>query len=197
MIKAGLTGGIGSGKSTIAKAFATLGAMTYDCDKAARILTDGDPYIASSLKAHFGDGIYADGHLRRKELAKRIFADKEALRLVNSIIHPRVTQDFLSWADKMEAKGEPFVICEAAILFESGMNKVMDKIIVVSLPEEIRIERAMARDHASREQVEARIKNQDTHTAEQCADYLLTPDDKHFIMPQIIQIYKELSNSHQ
>lgn len=197
MIKAGLTGGIGSGKSTIAKAFATLGVMTYDCDKAARILTDGDPYIVSSLKARFGDDIYAAGHLRRKELAKIIFADKEALRLVNSIIHPQVAQDFLSWADKMETKGEQFVLCEAAILFESGMNKVMDKIIVVSLPEGTRIERAMARDHASREQVEARVKNQDTHTAEQCADYLLSPDDKHFIMPQIIQIYKELNNSRQ
>lgn len=197
MIKAGLTGGIGSGKSTIAKAFATLGAKTYDCDTAARALTDSDPYIVSNLKALFGENIYRDGHLRRKELANIIFADKDALLRVNSIIHPRVKRDFLSWAESMEIRGEKFVLCEAAILFESGMNKVMDKIIVASLPIEIRIERAMARDCASRELVEARVKNQCTSAAEQSADYIIVPDDRHFIMPQIFQIYKELSNGHK
>lgn len=188
MLKVGLTGGIGSGKTTIAQTFATIGVKIYDCDQAAHRLTDSDPIIINGLKSMFGTDIYQDGLLNRKALASIIFNDKDALSKVNALIHPRVTYDFNHWCDNRKSEGAKYVICETAILFECGMDKLMDKTILANLPTEMRIERAMARDSANREQIAARIRNQSNSNFEQKADFVIVPDDKHFILPQILEI---------
>ena len=193
MLKVGLTGGIGSGKTTIAQTFATIGVKIYDCDQAAHRLTDSDPIIINGLKSMFGADIYKDGLLNRKTLASIIFNDKDALSKVNALIHPSVTNDFNHWCDNRKSEGAQYVICETAILFECGMDKLMDKTILASLPTEMRIERAMARDSANREQIAARIRNQANNNFEQRADFVIVPDDKHFILPQILEINNQLN----
>lgn len=188
MLKVGLTGGIGSGKTTIAQTFATIGVKIYNCDQAAHRLTDSDPIIINGLKSMFGTDIYQGGRLNRKALASIIFNDKDALSKVNALVHPRVTYDFNLWCDNRKSEGAKYVICETAILFECGMDKLMDKTILANLPTEMRIERAMARDSANREQIAARIRNQSNSNFEQKADFVIVPDDKHFILPQILEI---------
>ena len=195
MLRVGLTGGIGAGMTTIGKAFAALGVKVYNCDAEAHRLTDSDPAIVGGLTALFGQDTYVDGRLDRKRLASIIFGDREAMAAVNAIVHPAVRSHFAAWADRQEASGERWVLCETAILFESGMDKLMDKVIVASLPVETRIERATARDAASREQMAARIRAQaDTDVAAGRADFVVSPDDRHFILPQIIEIDKLLKN---
>ena len=198
MLIVGLTGGIGSGKTTIGKAFATLGVSVYNCDAEAHRLTDTDPDIVSGLTSLFGADIYAGGRLDRKRLASIIFADSEALAAVNAIIHPVVRRDFAQWCRRHEAQGEQWVLCETAILFESGMDRLMDKIIVASLPVEPRIERAMIRDAANREQIAARIRAQvSNEDIERRADFVISSDDRHFVLPQIIEIDKQLKYKQQ
>lgn len=194
MIKVGLTGGIGSGKTTIAKAFAAVGVPVYNCDDAAHRLTDSDERVVSALKGRFGDHIYlADGRLDRKALAGIIFQDPLALSFVNGLVHPVVAEDFGAWARHMADGGAPWVLCEAAVMVESGMDKLMDRLIVVYLPRELRITRAMARDHAPRELIEKRMSNQaDPDSVLALADYIISPDDKHLVLPQIIDIDNEL-----
>ncbi len=195
MLKVGLTGGIGSGKTTVALAFSSIGVPVYNCDLAARRLMESDDRIVSGLKQQFGDNIYgSDGLLDRKALAGIIFKDAKALAFVNGLVHPIVASDFLLWADNLAEVGVPWVLCEAAIMVESGMDKLMDKLIVVSLPREMRIERAMLRDNASREQIERRINNQSADDAlVERADFVLSPDDEHLIFPQILDIDNLLS----
>lgn len=194
MIKVGLTGGIGSGKSTVAQAFALIGVSVYNCDVAARRLMESDGRIVSALKSRFGGGVYApDGDLDRKRLASIIFNDKDELAFVNGVVHPVVADDFLRWADVRAAAGEPWVLCESAILHESGLAGLVDKVIVVHIPIDIRIQRAMERDNATREKVVERIANQaPDDDILKTADYLLSPDDKHLIMPQILDIDNQL-----
>lgn len=194
MIKVGLTGGIGSGKTTVAQAFATIGVPVYNCDRAARDLMESDTRIVSALTGRYGDDIYsAGGALDRKALASIIFNDKAELAFVNSTVHPVVADNFLHWADALALKGEPWCACESAILAESGLARIMDKVIVVHLPLEVRIERTMARDNATREKVMERIANQaNDDVALKTADFILSPDDRHLIMPQILDIDAQL-----
>ena len=195
MLKVGLTGGIGSGKTTVAQAFSSICVPVYNCDLAARRLMESNERIVSGLKRQFGDDIYgSDGLLDRKALAGIIFRDAQALAFVNGLVHPIVASDFLLWADNLAEAGKSWVLCEAAIMVESGMDKLMDKIIVVSLPREMRVERAMLRDNASREQIERRINNQsaDDKLIDR-ADFIISPDDKHLIFPQILDIDRQLS----
>lgn len=193
MLKVGLTGGIGSGKTTIARAFGTLGVEVYNCDKEAHRLTNTDEAIVGGLHEMFGPEIYADGKLRRGVLASRIFADKEALAKVNALIHPRVADDFRQWCERVRDSGAAWCLCETAILHESGMDKMMDRIIVARLPRETQIERAMVRDGASRAQIEARMENQKGSSAMgDGADYIIVPDDRHSVLLQIIEIDKQL-----
>lgn len=154
----GLTGGIGSGKTTVAKMFQDLGVPVYIADEEAKKLNDTSKTIIKGLKKLLGGTIYsADGKLNRKKMASMIFNDAELLAKVNNLIHPEVAKHFEKWTALQTV---PYVLKEAAILFESGSNKNCDKVILVTAPEEIRIKRVMNRDKVSREEVLSRMKNQ-------------------------------------
>lgn len=157
MIKVGICGGIGSGKSTICDMFAARGIAVYSADVRAKELMQGCE-LAQSLVAAFGDECYlSDGSLNRAWLAARVFGDEEQLALLNSIVHPAVRSDFERWAS--EQSGD-YVIFEAAILFEAGFASAVDITVAVVAPRELRLERAMKRDGATRKQIEARMAAQ-------------------------------------
>lgn len=154
----GLTGGIGSGKTTVAKMFQDLGVPVYIADEEAKKLNDTSKTIIKGLKKLLGGTIYsADGKLNRKKMASMIFNDAELLAKVNNLIHPEVAKHFEKWTALQTV---PYVLKEAAILFESGSHKNCDKVILVTAPEEIRIKRVMNRDKVSRGEVLSRMKNQ-------------------------------------
>ena len=157
MIKVAICGGIGSGKSTVCRMFAERGVALYDSDSRAKALMNESEELRRALVAEFGEECYADGALNRPYLASRVFGSAEQLEKLNSIVHPAVKEDFLHWAEEQEGD---FCILESAILFESGFDAVVDKTVAVLAPLPLRIERAMARDGASREQIEARVKAQ-------------------------------------
>jgi len=153
----GLTGGIGSGKTTIANYFATMGVPVYIADDAAKKVMQAEKII-KLIKTTFGDSIFENDVLNRAKLAEIVFNNAEKLAQLNVIVHPAVKSDFESWLQ--ENKNHDYVIYEAAILFESGRYKECDVIITVTAPEEIRIERVVKRDNTTREQVLSRIKMQ-------------------------------------
>ena len=157
MIKVAICGGIGSGKSTVCRMFAERGVALYDSDSRAKALMNESDELRKALVAEFGEECYADGALNRSYLASRVFGSEEQLARLNSIVHPAVKADFLRWAEEQEGD---FCILESAILFESGFDAVVDKTVAVLAPLPLRIERAMQRDGASREQIEARVKAQ-------------------------------------
>ena len=157
MIKVAICGGIGSGKSTVCRMFAERGVALYDSDSRAKALMNESDELRKALVAEFGEECYADGTLNRSYLASRVFGSAEQLEKLNSIVHPAVKADFLRWAEEQEGD---YCILESAILFESGFDAVVDKTVAVLAPLPLRIERAMARDGASREQIEARVKAQ-------------------------------------
>lgn len=158
MLKIGLTGGIGSGKTTIAKAFHDSGYPVYIADTEASRLMNYAPEIRKALTALFGEGIYRpDRTLDKQQLASLIFHDTALLRQVNGIVHPAVMQDFLEWCGKQQAS---LVFFESAILFEAGLNSCFDTVICVTADLPTRIERVMKRDGVSAEKVNERIRNQ-------------------------------------
>lgn len=157
MIKVAICGGIGSGKSTVCQMFAERGVALYDSDSRAKALMNESEELRKALVAEFGEECYADGALNRSYLASRVFGSEEQLAKLNSIVHPAVKADFLRWAEEQEGD---YCILESAILFESGFDAVVDKTVAVLAPLPLRIERAMARDGTSREQIEARVKAQ-------------------------------------
>ncbi len=157
MKKIAICGGIGSGKSTVCQMFAERGVAIYDSDSRAKSLMNESEALREALMAEFGAECYEGGELNRPYLAQRVFASAEQLEKLNAIVHPAVKDDFLRWAD--EQSGD-YVILESAILYESGFDALVDKVVAVLAPLPLRVERAMNRDGASREQIELRIKAQ-------------------------------------
>lgn len=157
MRKIAICGGIGSGKSTVCGMFAERGVAIYDSDSRAKALMNESAELRAALIAEFGEGCYKGGELNRLYLAEKVFGSEEQLAKLNSIVHPAVKADFLAWAEEQEGD---FCILETAILFESGFDAVVDCSVAVLAPMPLRIERAMQRDGATREQIEARIKAQ-------------------------------------
>ncbi len=156
MIQIGVTGGIGSGKSVVCRIFAALGIPVYDSDARARALMNGR--LAPKIKELFGEDFYVGGVLDRKRVASKVFIDKELLEKLNAIVHPAVERDFEFWSRNQI--NVPYVIMESAILLESGFDKKMDKVVTVSAPEELCIDRVVARDETTPEKVRLRMANQ-------------------------------------
>ncbi|MCQ2203866.1 MAG: dephospho-CoA kinase [Bacteroidales bacterium] len=194
MIKLGITGGIGSGKSTITQMFRVIGVPVYVSDERSKYLSQTNSEIIAGLKQILGDDIYDEmGRLDRKRMASVIFADKEKLQKVNALIHPIVNRDFIEWTEEQKSKGVPYVVNEAAIMIESGSHKLMDKLLVVTAPVEQRVERVMKRDGVGEQQVKSRINNQMSDKEKvEIADYVIVTDDHHFIMPEILALDEEL-----
>lgn len=157
MYKVGLTGGIGSGKSTVAKLLAMRGVAVYVADERAKSLMEESEAVRSAIIAIFGEEAYAAGALNRAWLAEQVFVSKELLARLNAVVHPAVMEDFDRWA---EAQTSEYVVIESAILFEAGLDGRVDATIAVMSPEALRLQRAMKRDGASREAIEARMRNQ-------------------------------------
>lgn len=162
MIKVGLTGGIGSGKSTVSKILISKGFSVYNSDNRAKWLMNNNDNLKSNIISIFGDKAYLKGSLNRKYLSAKVFNDSLKLKALNNLVHPLVAIDFKNWL--LHQKSKDFVFKEAAILIESGAYKEMDKIIVVSCPKNIRLERVLKRDGNSPELVKKRMQNQISET---------------------------------
>lgn len=154
----GITGGIASGKSTLSNLLKAHGFPVYDSDLEARRLQNEHPEIISQTKALFGDDIYVDGQLNRPAVATLVFQNPELLKKLTDIVHPVVKAEFLQWTRQF--KPNKLIFIESAILFEANFDKLVDKVILLTVSEEIRIQRVMERDGSTRKQVLARIKNQ-------------------------------------
>lgn len=191
MIKLGITGGIGSGKSTVSTLLTLLGIPVYIADKESKRLTETSVVIKEQLIALFGEDLYQDGILNKALLASYIFSDKEKLEKVNKIIHPVVGNDFNEWVELN--KTFEIVAQEAAILFESGFDKLVDKVVVVYTPLEMRISRTMQRDGVSREKVLERIENQMSDEKKvELSDFVIVNDGTISLIEQVLEIINKL-----
>ena len=171
MMKVGITGGIGSGKSTVCRLFAQKGIAVYDSDAAAKRLMQEDGALRRQLAGRFGEGTFRDGVLDRAYLAGIVFADPQALADLNALVHPVVMRDFDAWAARQEGS---YVILESAILFEAGLEGCVDKTVAVLAPRELRIERTCRRDGCGADQVVRRIAAQlDDDALSARADYVV------------------------
>ena len=190
MLRIGLTGGIGSGKSTIAKIFEVLGIPCYYADEAAKKLMNQDPELRNQLIHHFGDQAYQGAELNRAYIASEVFNNKEKLELLNSLVHPATIRDADQW---MKRQHTPYAIKEAALIFETGSERWLDKVIGVYSPEELRISRTMTRDQVSLEEVIDRMKNQmDEEKKMKLCDFVIHNDEQHPLIPQVLQLHQRL-----
>jgi len=190
MFKVGVTGGIGSGKSIICNVFHHLGIPVYQADLEARRLMGETESIRTGLLRYFGGAIFQDGQLNRKYLAERIFSDPDARTFVNSLVHPAVRADFASWVQNRRGTA-PYVIEEAALLFETGTWKELDYNILVDAAVETRIERIIRRDGLDRSDVLARMASQlDPGKGREYADIIIQNDVNDFIIPQVLKVDK-------
>lgn len=189
-LKVGVTGGIGSGKTTVCRVFRILGIPVFSADDEARVIMDSDEDIRRQVNQLAGSDMYKDGILDRVEMARLIFHNREMLLSINKIIHPVITGHFMNWEKKQDA---PYVIFEAAILFETGTSKLLDKVITVIAPVEDRIERVVKRNSLTREQVIERINNQsDDQMKVSLSDYVISNRENDMVIPAILRIHEEL-----
>ncbi len=189
-IMIGLTGGIGSGKSTVAAMFATLGIPVFNADEQAKLIMQNSPIIKEKLIAQFGAAIYEGGQLQKEQLATIVFNDPYQLQLLNAIVHPVTIQAAKDWALQQQA---PYVIKEAALIFESGAAEGLFKVIGVTAPLTIRKHRVMQRDGITKDQVEARMRNQISDTIKmRLCDYVIHNDNQEMVIPQVLAIDKAI-----
>ncbi len=193
MIKLGVTGGIGSGKSVVCDVLRLHDIPVYDADLEAKNLNDTSPVIRKKLTESFGQDLYRNNRLDREKLAHLIFNNEENLRTANSIIHPELAKHFMEWAE--QRKHHPVVALDAAVLFEAGFQSVLDKTIIVLAPLEVRIERAVKRGNLTKEQITARANSQmsDKEKAE-LADFIIQNDGQHSLLEQVDKILQVVSN---
>ncbi|WP_217605185.1 dephospho-CoA kinase [Chitinophaga sp. GbtcB8] len=191
MLKIGITGGIGSGKSTVAKIFELLGIPVYYADTAAKDIMNRDPELKAQVQQHFGADVYdSNGQLDRKRLGNIVFNDQEKLQLLNSLVHPATIRDSEQWSLRQKS---PYVLKEAALLFESESFHYLDKIIGVSAPQPLRILRVMQRDKVSRNEVFARMHKQMDETIKmRLCDYVIYNDEQQMVIPQVLKLHEEL-----
>ncbi len=194
MLKIGITGGIGAGKTTVCRLFEGLKIPVYYADDRAKWLMQHDEELVNKLKTAFGEDIYnADGSLDRPKLANIVFNNPEALKKLNSLTHPEVLEDGERWQRMQKLNGAIYTLKEAALLYESGSHEYLDKIIVVAADDETRIARVMKRDNCSREQVLARIDKQMPQADKiKLADWVIYNNDNENIEVAIQKIHRQI-----
>jgi dephospho-CoA kinase len=191
-MRLGVTGGIGSGKTSVCRVFNVLGIPVFSADAEARVIMETDQRVISAIKSIAGQNIYRNGILNREELATLMFNNQEILKKVNHAVHPVVLKQFGKW-EKLQVA--PYLIMEAAILFESGAANLVDMILTVVAPFEERIDRVVKRNTLTREQVLERIKNQmDDEKKIRKSHYVIDNSDNMMIIPAILKIHEEIIN---
>ena len=192
MLKVGITGGIGSGKSTVCRVFTTLGIPVFNADDAGRYLMDTDEKLKESIRHLLGSDSYLNGKPDRTRIASIVFSDPAKLTLLNELVHPATIQYAEQW---MKEQIAPYIIKEAAIFFESGSYKSMDVMVGISAPPELRIQRAMGRSGSTRQEILNRISRQmDEDEKMKRCDYIIVNDEQTAIIPQVLELHKILKN---
>lgn len=191
-LQVGVTGGIGSGKTTVCRLFEVLGIPVYYADERAKQLMVEDETLVRQIREAFGEEVYAgDGQLNRSYLSDIVFNNPDKLKLLNALVHPAVGRDSRRWHE--EQTDAPYTLREAALIFESGSFRQLDKVIAVTAPKELRMERVMRRDQVDREAVEARMKNQMPEEEKvKRADYVIYNDGRHSLIRQVWVIHQAL-----
>jgi dephospho-CoA kinase len=188
--KLGITGGIGSGKTSVCKVFEVLGIPIFSADREASKLMEKDNEIRTKINSIIGKDLYSSGSLDRMELATIIFNDDKLLKKVNSVVHPAVFKAFERWTISQTG---PYVIMEAAILFESGAAKFVDRVATVSAPVEQRVQRVILRNKLSKEQVLERMRNQmEDEERIKLSDYVINNSENDMIIPEILRIHNDI-----
>ncbi len=188
----GLTGGIGSGKSTVARIFQILGIPVYFADDRAKLLMNKDPKLIQEIKKEFGpESFTEEGILNRKYLASTVFSDPEKVKKINSLVHPVVGKDFKNWVEKQQS---PYLIKEAALIFETGSNKSLDAVINVSSPLKIRLARVLMRDpHRNEVQINQIIDQQlPDEQKNELADFVIKNTDNKLLIPQVLEVHQKI-----
>ncbi len=189
-LRVGITGGIGSGKTTVARIFEVLGIPVYYADDAAKRIMSEDELLKAAIIGHFGKEAYIKGQLNRQYLGDIVFKDKQKLAILNSLVHPATIRNSKTWMQKQTA---PYAIREAALIFESGVQAQLDYIIGVSAPLELRMQRAMKRDNLSRQQISERMDRQINETIKmRLCDFIIINDEKRPVIPQVLSLHKIL-----
>lgn len=192
MIKVGLTGGIGSGKTVVADIFKTLGIPVFDADTAAKEIMEKDDDLISKIKAEFGEETYLGKKLNRKSLADKVFNNNYQLEKLNAIVHPAAIQAGLDWAEEQTA---PYIIKEAALMFEAGSAFNLQYVIGVYAPRPLRIKRVMERSGLTRDEVLARMSRQiNDNIKMRLCDFVIVNDEQQMILPQVLRIHELLLN---
>lgn len=189
MLRIGLTGGMGSGKSTVANIFEVLGIPVYNADAASKKLMNEDAKVKAGVQKAFGKNVYRGGKLDKNHLAKIVFSDKNKLELLNSIVHPATLQDAKEW---IEIQNAPYIIKEAALLFESGAHTFLDHVIGVNSPEHLRIARIMKRDKISLEEILNRVNKQMKEEEKmRLCDFIIINNEKQMLIPQVLALHQQ------
>lgn len=191
-LRIGLTGGIGSGKSTVSGIFKVLGIPVFDADAAAKEVMQTNPALRQAIIDTFGEAVYTNGQLNRKQLAAIVFNDPFQLETLNALVHPYTIAAAEEWATQQSA---PYTVKEAALFFEAGSAIGFDYMIGVYAPQHIRIKRVMDRDQVSREEVLSRMKRQIQEEIKmRLCDFVVLNDDQHLLIPQVLKLHEQFLN---
>lgn len=191
-LKIGVTGGIGSGKTVVCRIFQSLNSPVYNADSRARYILNNNTILKAQIQELFGSKAYTNTGLNNTWISQHVFNDENKLHQLNTLVHPLVGKDFEVWSKKNSTN--PYVIKEAALLYESGSYQELDRIVVVSAPEHLRIERVLSRDkHRTEDQVRAIIKRQWPEEEKVAkADFLIRNNDQELLIPQVLELHEKL-----
>lgn len=192
VFQVGITGGIGSGKSLISKIFACLGVPVYDADSRAKYLMTTDGILVEEIKKEFGELSFNNRELNRSHISKVIFSNRDKLNVLNNLVHPRVAEDYKNWVARQRV---PYVLKEAALMFEARSHTLLDRVIVVSAPKQLRLQRVLERDkQRTVKQVEEIMQNQWSDTEKLAlADYVIINDETQLVITQVLKLHHQFS----